>query len=197
MAINLDICLDLSEPVTTYELLSINEGFEENSRLALINNQDDTKEQFSLVLGSDEYKEYVLDSDNIPELQHDIINIKKLDVKFFKLSKKRTFTLRGMLQEKVAKEAVDKIKDCENKASKIAKTRKYTKEMQNRDIIEKSSNKMQKQAEKTVDIADNKFAESAKHPNRKFDDIIYNSPTQKMAKKQVFDDFEDISDIDD
>ena len=145
MAINLDICLDLSEPVTTYELLSINEGFEENSRLALINNQDDTKEQFSLVLGSDEYKEYVLDSDNIPELQHDIINIKKLDVKFFKLSKKRTFTLRGMLQEKVAKEAVDKIKDCENKASKIAKTRKYTKEMQNRDIIEKSSNKMQKQ----------------------------------------------------
>ena len=198
MAVNFNINYDLIAPVNTLELSdAMSEGSDEDLCLLhddVKNNQDDSKDQMSLFLGSVEYNERVFDLNDISEQeQHDDINnTVKQDVKFLKLSKKRMHSVSKTLQNKKILEASDK-----STSSRIAKTRKYTKEMQNRDAIKKASHEMHEQSEKTVSILDDNFAVAARKPSRRFDNIVYNSATSKIAKHEVFDDFEDISDIDD
>lgn len=199
MAVNFNINYNLTAPVNALELSdAISEGSDEDLRLShndIKNNQDDSKEQMSLFLGSVEYNERVFDLNDISEQeqqQHDFINnIKKQDVKFLKLSKKHMCSVSKVI------EANDKILNADAKSKRISKTRKYTKEMQNRDVIKKASHEMQKQADKTISVLDDNFVIAARKPGRRFDDIVYNSATSKIAEHELFDDFEDVSDIDD
>lgn len=70
--------------------------------------------------------------------------------------------------------------------------RKYTKEMQNRDAIIKKSKAMRKKAKSTKSVRDDKFAEAAAAPTRRFDKIIYGSATTDDAEKLLDSAFSDV-----
>ena len=72
------------------------------------------------------------------------------------------------------------------------RTRKYTKEMQNREAIEEQSKKLQQIALQTDLTTDDDFADSASRVSRKFDDIVYNSPTTAEAVEDLDDMFDHI-----
>lgn len=98
-------------------------------------------------------------------------------------------------QAKIRKKKAKKIRekqDTENqeRASQNTKVRKYTKEMQNRDAIAKKSRKMCNEASKTRSNLDDKFAMAARTPSRRFDNIIYNSPTTDDASELLDEIFE-------
>lgn len=107
---------------------------------------------------------------------------------------------------RVSKKISKKPKKCDNnntkkihaqnqqKAARINKVRKYTKEMQNREAVKDSYSKMKKMATSTVSTFDDKFVHGAKHCNYKFDDAIYNSPTADDASDIAFDIADDIID---
>lgn len=70
--------------------------------------------------------------------------------------------------------------------------RKYTKEMQNRDAIVKKSKAMRKRAKSTKSVYDDKFAEAAAAPTKRFDKIIYGSVTTDEAEKLLDTAFSDV-----
>ena len=70
--------------------------------------------------------------------------------------------------------------------------RKYTKEMQNRDAIIKKSKAMRKKAKSTKSAYDDKFAEAAAAPTKRFDKIIYGSVTTDEAEKLLDTAFSDV-----
>lgn len=73
--------------------------------------------------------------------------------------------------------------------------RKYTKEMQNRDAIAKKSKAMRKRARTTASNYDDKFAEAAAAPTKRFDKIIYGSATAEDAEKTLDNAFSAVMDI--
>lgn len=84
--------------------------------------------------------------------------------------------------------------ESQERALQNAKVRKYTKEMQNRDAIVNESRKMCNKASKTRSNLDDKFAMAARTPSRRFDNIIYNSPTADDASELLNDIFEAVMD---
>lgn len=102
---------------------------------------------------------------------------------------------QAKVRKKKAKEAREKQEtESREQAARNAKTRKYTKEMRNRDAIVKKSRSMRKKAAKTESTYDDKFATAAMAPTKFFDSIIYNSPTADDAEELLEDVFEDIMD---
>ena len=70
------------------------------------------------------------------------------------------------------------------------KIRKYTKEMQNRDVILHKARKMRKRAALTASNLDDKFAIAAMAPTKRFDNIVYSSATTDDAAELLDDVFE-------
>lgn len=102
-------------------------------------------------------------------------------------------------QAKVRKKKAQKAREKQEtesreQAARNAKTRKYTKEMRNRDAIIKKSRSMRNKAAKTESTYDDKFAVAATAPTKCFDNIIYNSPTADDAEELLEDVFEAVMD---
>ena len=78
-------------------------------------------------------------------------------------------------------------------ASRNGKVRKYTKEMRNRDAIEKAAKDLRREAIKTATLDDDRLINSAMSPGRKFDKIIYGTVTSDVEDKfeDLFDDAND------